>query len=238
MKVIIALTGYKRSGKDTCANAIADYCISSYKTNVYKFAQPLIQEACSVFGVSDYENNKELVKNINGKQISLREYMIETASKFRKSNPYHYSSILVNKIKKDWDKYDIFVVSDLRFKDEWFDLYRNFECAVPIVKINRPGVECDCSQEPERAINELPYVLSITNNKISFFKEDCCYLVRSIENVRYRYMLEARQLAKYYGIPVSHIDKFAEDYYSLLRSNNKKYVMHTMLSKIQKGEYK
>jgi len=69
--MIIAITGYKRSGKNT----VSDYLKSKYGFTEYAFAKPIKEVASLIFGWSmdHIENSKELVDERYG--ISPRQFL-------------------------------------------------------------------------------------------------------------------------------------------------------------------
>jgi hypothetical protein len=123
--MIIAITGYKRSGKNT----VSDYLKSKYGFTDYAFAKPIKEVASLIFGWSmdHIENSKELVDERFG--ISPRQFLQWMGTEAMQYNlPNHYPEMKEKVGRSIWVKIfeelyhcnpnTDYAISDFRFPHE------------------------------------------------------------------------------------------------------------------------
>ncbi len=175
--MIILISGYKRSGKDT----IADYLVQKYGFTRYGFADPIKETVKYLFDWNDdwINNNKETIDERWG--ISYRQ-----AAQWLGTEAFQYSicekyplfketigrSFWVKKFENLYNnKENNYVLSDYRFPHE-YELLKHLN---PIcIKVERDGCEFD-GHESESYIETLHYNHIIENNTLLpalYFKID------------------------------------------------------------------
>ena len=131
-KIVVAISGWKGSGKDTVANIVmtklAQNNIKNLSFSKYSFAMPIKEVAHSVFGV--YENTKtkeDLIpemKEFFNKKISYRKLIIKIGEGMK---TLFGSNIWINSINKSMhdemsslpeNSDHLVIFSDVRYADE------------------------------------------------------------------------------------------------------------------------
>lgn len=129
--VIIALSGWKQSGKDTIANLLVKNIKeknSEIEIQSVSFASSFKEVIKIIFGVSEDDvQDKELplneVKYLFKEKKSYRDLCILIGESFKElTNKNIWASIverkIVNEFKKKSDKDRVFIITDLRYKPE------------------------------------------------------------------------------------------------------------------------
>lgn len=173
--MIILISGYKRHGKDTAANAICDY----FGFKKYSFAQP-IKEACSLlFGwsLNHIESFKEDVDpywKISPRQalqwLGTDSFQYDLPNHFPEFNKHIGRSFWVKKFEQLYEdtRYD-YVISDYRFPHE-YELLKHHN---PIcIRIQNDKIKNNDAHESESHISSLFVHDIIYNNGSKHELED------------------------------------------------------------------
>lgn len=166
---VIALTGPKGSGKDTVADII---CRRFKSVTRVAFADPIKKVAQHIFllNASDNEEYDRLKRSridISGgkfettwKHVDGRHVVREIGMLMRSYDPSQFTKYVSDAINKACESSDIFVVTDLRFDNEYIMLK---EHEAKIVKISRPDYHYD-GHITERGFNDYLVDCIIDNN--------------------------------------------------------------------------
>lgn len=170
-KVIIQIGGFKRSGKDTISQMIANHYQSSGKlVDIFHYADPLKQIAASIFDISleqldDFKNNKTELWRFDKfenayKVTDFREILMKIGNEAIKpvfGNDV-WQKIIHEKIEKS--EADIIIIPDFRFKVE------HIPNAVTIRIINDDIVN-DTDHPSETELIDFDFDMSIDNTNYS-----------------------------------------------------------------------
>lgn len=162
--MIIALIGYKRSGKDT----LASYIASTEGFKHLKIASKLKELTSLLFGF-DSENEKEVINTKWG--ISPRQAMqfIGTEMfqyKIQELIPDIGRSFWIRSFISANDMSEDIVISDMRFVHEYTELIKNAE--VYVIKIIRADIVQEDLHSSETEFNNIPVNLTLFNNDLNF----------------------------------------------------------------------
>jgi len=157
--MIIGITGYKGSGKDT----IGKYLIDNYNYKRYAFADPLKEICQTLFSFND----EQLYGNLKEEQ-----------DQYWKNSPRYFfqkigTDLFRNQIDQDfWIKVlerkiitnldQKIVITDVRFQNE-FDMIKNLGGIV--IRINNNNKIIQDNHESEQNINNFNVDYEINNNK-------------------------------------------------------------------------
>ena len=187
--MILALTGYKGSGKNETANILRDYNVDFFE---YSFANPLKEICKIIFGFTDEDYLPEN-KDKKGKYgISPREAWISFGDDYIKKylcNTYsEYKEIVGNnfwvkkfeEVMQQTDENKLVIITDLRFPQE-LEAIQKFKHKV--VLIDRQEKVPDLAQETEKYISSFPvdYIINNNSTKIELRKQ--------VQNLIYYYNL-------------------------------------------------
>ena len=169
-KLVIGITGYARSGKNTVSEFIKKIAISRVNgcsTFEYSFAAPLKKSVIGLMSglldeyddpykfLEDAKNNNEKVKGID-----IRYTLQQLGSICRKQNHDIFAEIMVNKINKavkyssstpfdrDSDR-QIFIIPDTRFINEEAILRDAFGDDYILINVDKPEITV-------KALNDIP----------------------------------------------------------------------------------
>lgn len=182
---IVALTGPKGSGKDTIADII---CKRFQRVTRVAFADPIKQVVQHIF-LLDKQNNDQYDRikrsrielcggnlETTWKSVSGRHVVREIGMLMRSYDTNQFTKYVHDEIVKAQNNSDIFVVTDMRFDNEYIMLK---EHGAKIVKITRPDYHYD-GHITERGFNDYLVDVVIDNNGslealeeqvVSIFKE-------------------------------------------------------------------
>lgn len=157
---IVALTGYKRSGKDTVGDAILALATERKEPAVKtKFADPLREAVEKLTGY-----DAESVKNVPvWYGLTGRELMIALGSGVRSLREDFFASLMATRLETfesrgiEWA-----VITDLRFVNEAFTLVERFD-HVLIVRLDNPLTSHDTNDPAEREIDKIPVHFALRN---------------------------------------------------------------------------
>ncbi len=166
---VIALTGPKGSGKDTVADII---CNNFQNVTRVAFADPIKKVAQHIFLLNN-DNNEEYDRlkrssiDISGgrlettwKHVEGRHVVREIGMLMRSYDSSQFTKYVSDAINKARGVSDIFVVTDLRFDNEYIMLK---EYGAKIIKIMRPDYHYD-GHITERGFNDYLVNCVINNN--------------------------------------------------------------------------
>lgn len=172
---IIAICGYKRSGKDT----VAEHLCNKYGYKHYKISTKLkdLIKLLFEFDDTDLEINKELINEKWGIeprklmqfigtdmfQYKLQELLPNINKNFWINSLF--TNELINKIKNEEKR---IVISDLRFLHE-YNIISNLDISYTILKVQNSRILINDTHISENEFNEIP-INSIIHNNTSFNK--------------------------------------------------------------------
>lgn len=178
-KVIIQIGGFKRSGKDTISQMIANHYQSSGKlVDIFHYADPLKQIAASIFDISleqldEFKNNKTELYRFNTyeepcKVTDFREILMKIGNEAIKPvfGSDVWQKIMLEKIEKS--EADIIIIPDFRFAVE------HIPNAVTI-RINNSDIINDTDHPSETELIDFDFDMSIDNTNYSQNQEEISY---------------------------------------------------------------
>lgn len=178
-KAIIQIGGFKRSGKDTISQMIANHYQSSGKlVDIFHYADPLKQIAASIFDISleqldEFKNNKTELYRFNTyeepcKVTDFREILMKIGNEAIKPvfGSDVWQKIMLEKIEKS--EADIIIIPDFRFAVE------HIPNAVTI-RINNSDIINDTDHPSETELIDFDFDMSIDNTNYSQNQEEISY---------------------------------------------------------------
>lgn len=166
---LIAICGYKRSGKDT----LADYISATYGHKHVKIAEKLKSVAKTVFGFSDEQVETDIKEQVDSRWgITPRQAMQFIGTEMFQ---YKIQELLPNIQRGLWIKGLVaehlahpdpppIVISDLRFVHEYEELRKH---GVYIIRVNRTCCSRSAQQDAhssEREFLHIPYDVEVNND--------------------------------------------------------------------------
>lgn len=159
---VIALTGPKGSGKDTVGHLIKQYFIApAWRAHTIAFADPIKDVVKDLFDLEttqEYDDFKRTTINFSlpkmimcdmqQYQIEGRHLVREIGMLMRKYDQNQFTNYVIDEIK--YHPNDVWVVTDLRFDNEWLALK---QLGAKLINIKRPNYEYD-GHITERGFNE------------------------------------------------------------------------------------
>ena len=160
---IIAITGAKRSGKDTLAN----YISARYDYEKIKLATPLKQSVCALFNFTEEQVENESKEFIDARwgithrkamqffgtemmQYKIQELLPDIERKF-------FVKSMINRMNPN--KY--YVISDMRFMHEYEEIAKLNPF---IIRIDRPALDIPHDEHPsESEYTQIPFHLYLKN---------------------------------------------------------------------------
>lgn len=153
--LIVALTGPKGAGKDTVADVLVNhYMIQQRRVKRLAFADPIKKVIQHIFDLDpssnkQYDDFKRTTLHFNTpnsitrdqrlSQVSARHVVREIGMLMRSYDEKQFNAYVEDHFKGASDQ-DVFIVTDLRFDNEYV-LLRKW--GAKIVRIERPGYEYD-----------------------------------------------------------------------------------------------
>jgi hypothetical protein len=166
---LIAICGYKRSGKDTIANYIQrSVCFSNH----CKISSNLKEGCMSMFGFTNEQLEGDL-KEVKDPfwNITPREAMQYIGTDVMQ---YEIQKLIPDIGRRFWIKRfihhiqsnhsNIVIVSDLRFMHEYIELKKHFDTHLYIIKVIRDTINHDDHHISEREWKDIPSDVCICNN--------------------------------------------------------------------------
>ena len=148
----IGLAGLKRSGKDT----VADFLVQEYGFKKLAFADPMKQVVRSLdpyvtvdgLRLSDVDNADE--DHLKAEYPEYRRLLQRIGTEAVRENPLFGENFWINMLLRRMHSDDNYVVSDVRFLDEYAAMKN---VGAQIWRIDRPGIET--STDTHRSETEL-----------------------------------------------------------------------------------
>lgn len=113
---VVLIAGNDGVGKSTTAKNIAA-SKRHLKCHIMSFADPLRNIVGKELGILPEELKKQQVKSmiISGTDITVRQYMIDTATKIRQTDDSYFANETADRIREVPDENDITIIDDFRF---------------------------------------------------------------------------------------------------------------------------
>jgi len=164
MTLIIAFTGYKRSGKDTCSNYISQY----YNFKHYKISSKLKAVIKLLFNVSDQdlEFNKE-TENSHWKITPRKMMQFVGTEMFQKQIqeliPDIQKNFWINSFESSYliNNNENIVISDLRFIHE-YEVLRKYN--IIVIRIENKRLDTNDDHISENEFLNIPFDYTIKND--------------------------------------------------------------------------
>lgn len=138
IKKIFLIHAPARSGKNTCAEAMADYYKSKNKRCcIVAFGDVVKFTLEKYYGITDYKSEWG--------RSNIQHYATEQC---RGKIPTLWADWVCNWVKATEDDWDIIIIPDLRFKNELETVEKNFPSIVRTINIIRPDIQ-ECSDLTE-----------------------------------------------------------------------------------------
>ena len=162
--LIIGLTGYKRSGKDTVARILHNKLIDlGYNVEKYMLASLIKTTLSNLTGL-----NLKQLEQIKDDPVMIdplftyRDVLIAIADRYKeKHNDYIHYEYMRDHILNDQP--DIAIITDIRYPYEAGLIKKDFS-NVCIIKIYRPDVKVDTSHSSETSVKLIDENTTIVND--------------------------------------------------------------------------
>ena len=177
-KVIIQIGGFKRSGKDTISQMIANHYQSSGKlVDIFHYADPIKEHVCKLFNISleqldEFKNSKKELWSFDNydnayKVTDFRDLLTSTGDSFKSIfGDDIFLRLMLEKIEKS--EADIIIIPDFRFTVE------HIQNAVTI-RITNNYIVNDTDHPSETELIDLDFNMSIDNTNYSQNQEEISY---------------------------------------------------------------
>ena len=188
----IAISGKLNSGKNTVAKFLSKYFKkklgeNNFKTKIVAFADPIKQIAMLMFPNTEKKYwfgssklREEYIPFLNKKNLTYRKILLNLGKLGRSYNENLWLDILFSNIVKYNSKYNLLIVSDVRFKNEFDALNKNGFITIRICgKSDIDKLSTDISEIEQDNIKDNQFNFVI-NNKSSL--KDLEYKVNLMVN--------------------------------------------------------
>lgn len=177
-KVIIQIGGFKRSGKDTISQMIANHYQSSGKlVDIFHYADPIKEHVCKLFNISleqldEFKNSKKELWSFDNydnayKATDFRDLLTSTGDSFKSIfGDDIFLRLMWEKIEKS--EADIIIIPDFRFAVE------HIPNAITI-RINNSDIINDTDHPSETELIDFDFDMSIDNTNYSQNQEEISY---------------------------------------------------------------
>lgn len=177
-KAIIQIGGFKRSGKDTISQMIANHYQSSGKlVDIFHYADPIKEHVCKLFNISleqldEFKNSKKELWSFDNydnayKVTDFRDILTSTGDSFKSIfGDDIFLRLMWEKIEKS--EADIIIIPDFRFTVE------HILNAVTIRIINN-DITNDTDHPSETELIDFDFDMSIDNTNYSQNQEEISY---------------------------------------------------------------
>lgn len=184
-KVIIQIGGFKRSGKDTISQMIANHYQSSGKlVDIFHYADPIKEHVCKLFNISleqldEFKNSKKELWSFDNyynayKVTDFRDILTSTGDSFKSIfGDDIFLRLIHEKIEKS--EADIIIIPDFRFTVE------HILNAVTIRIINN-DITNDTDHPSETELIDFDFDMSIDNTNYSQNQEEISYYCEQMIN--------------------------------------------------------
>ena len=177
-KVIIQIGGFKRSGKDTISQMIANHYQSSGKlVDIFHYADPIKEHVCKLFNISleqldEFKNSKKELWSFDNydnayKVTDFRDLLTSTGDSFKSIfGDDIFLRLMLEKIEKS--EADIIIIPDFRFAIE------HIPNAVTI-RITNNDITNDTDHPSETELINFDFDMSIDNTNYHQTQEEVSY---------------------------------------------------------------
>ena len=177
-KVIIQIGGFKRSGKDTISQMIANHYQSSGKlVDIFHYADPIKEHVCKLFNISleqldEFKNSKKELWSFDNydnayKVTDFRDLLTSTGDSFKSIfGDDIFLRLMLENIEKS--EADIIIIPDFRFKVE------HIPNSVTI-RINNNDITNDTDHPSATELIDSDFDKSIDNPNYSQTQEEVSY---------------------------------------------------------------
>ena len=184
-KVIIQIGGFKRSGKDTISQMIANHYQSYGKlVDIFHYADPIKEHVCKLFNISleqldEFKNSKKKLWRFDNygyayKDTDFRDLLTSTGDSFKSIfGDDIFLRLMLEKIEKS--EADIIIIPDFRFAVE------HIPNAVTI-RINNSDIINDTDHPSETELIDFDFNMSIDNTNYSQTQEEVSYYCEQMIN--------------------------------------------------------
>ena len=184
-KVIIQIGGFKRSGKDTISQMIANHYQSSGKlVDIFHYADQIKEHVCKLFNISleqldEFKNSKKELWSFDNydnayKVTDFRDLLTSTGDSFKSIfGDDIFLRLMLEKIEKS--EADIIIIPDFRFAIE------HIPNAVTI-RINNSDIINDTDHSSETELIDFDFDMSIDNTNYSQNQEEISYYCEQMIN--------------------------------------------------------
>jgi len=175
--MIISLSGYAKSGKDTAAEIIA---LNYSQFKIKKFSGKLKQVASILTGIPAelFENQNVKDRYISGWDMTARELLQRLGTDAVRDNLHQDAWVM--SLFADYHQNDSWIITDCRFPNE-YDYVKKFGGVT--IKIVRYGVDAVNSHTSETALDSYEFDEVIYNNgSITEFREKVIEVINKYIN--------------------------------------------------------
>jgi len=184
-KVIIQIGGFKRSGKDTISQMIANHYQSSGKlVDIFHYADPIKEHICKLFNISleqldEFKNSKKELWSFDNydnacKVTDFRDLLTSTGDSFKSIfGDDIFLRLMWEKIEKS--EADIIIIPDFRFTVE------HIQNAVTIRIIN-DDITNDTDHPSETELIDFDFDMLIDNTNYHQTQEEVSYYCEQMIN--------------------------------------------------------
>lgn len=177
-KVVIQIGGFKRSGKDTISQMIANHYQSKGKlVDIFHYADPIKEHVCKLFNISleqldEFKNSKKELLSFDNyynayKVTDFRDILTSTGDSFKSIfGDDIFLRLMWEKIEKS--EADIIIIPDFRFTVE------HIPNAVTI-RINNSDIINDTDHPSETELIDFDFDMSIDNTNYSQNQKEISY---------------------------------------------------------------
>lgn len=120
MGKIIALSGFKGSGKDTIAQLISKN--HNGQTYIFSFADPIRQIISTLYNIDvpEYSKKEKTIFNVKGKNMTYRNLMISVGTHIRKFDNDVFTKAIEHQVNNTLQQNEdaVIVISDVRYNRE------------------------------------------------------------------------------------------------------------------------
>ena len=161
MMRLIALTGYKGSGKTHLASALFERLSQrARRPYVVSFAQPLRSAVARMLQISESEVLKYKDVEHPVFKIKTRPLLISLGRAAILQNKNIFVDLLIRKIVENSNRYNVFIIDDMRFLHEYYEMLtfaNTVNADFLVVRVKNENVTLDKNDEVEKEIDQIPY---------------------------------------------------------------------------------
>lgn len=166
---VVLLAGKAGSGKDTMAN----YLVDNYSFKKFAFADELKKYVAKKYSINHNllfsQIGKKTSLKINNKELTLRDLLIKEALEKKSHDENHWVNIVIeklislNKSTLKEESNNRIVISDFRFPNEFYEIYKICDKVLTVNIIRDKGSE-NIDDISEKSLNNFHFDNIIINN--------------------------------------------------------------------------